>query len=236
MNVLDLFSGLGGWSQAFKDRGHEVTTLDFNSKFKPDLCMDILEVPSLTVFGKDYDIVLASPPCEVFSIATVWLHHWKKVDGKYEPQDERAVLAKKIAEHTFMLLEEYDSQFYVIENPRGFMRHVIKQPDAQINWCKYVTEDEKKKLSKGFHDKRKSAYFKATDLWGRLPPSFEARRCKQGNKECHAYAGGHDSFTFATHGIRKDVTDAAKRAVLPYGLSLEMCIAMEKDLKEGNNV
>ena len=228
MNVLDLFSGLGGWSAAFKDRGHAVTTLDIEPKFKPDIVKDILEIKSIAEIGK-FDIILASPPCEVFSIAAVWLHHWKKENGRYVPNDQRAVLAKGIAEHTFSLLGHSNAKFYVIENPRGFMRHVICMPKAEINWCKYVSDQEKTSLSKGFHDKRKSAYFKATDLWGRLPPSFQALKCNPGNPD-HTYAGGHDAFHFATHGIRKDVGDASKRALLPYGLSLAMCEAAERDL------
>ena len=32
MNVLDLFSGLGGWSAAFVERGHEVVTVDMLAK------------------------------------------------------------------------------------------------------------------------------------------------------------------------------------------------------------
>jgi hypothetical protein len=139
------------------------------------------------------------------------------------------IKAKQIAEHTFNLLENSNAKFYVIENPRGFMRHVIRKPNAEINWCQYTTEVEKLELSNGFHDKRKSCYFKATDLWGKLPPSFIARKCHPGNPD-HAYAGGHDAFHFATHGIRKDIMDAAKRALLPYQLSLEFCLACERDL------
>jgi len=44
MRVLDLFSGLGGWSQAFKDRGHEVVTVDIAPKFAPIICKDIMEL------------------------------------------------------------------------------------------------------------------------------------------------------------------------------------------------
>jgi site-specific DNA-cytosine methylase len=91
MRVLDLFSGLGGWSAAFKERGHEVLTLDIEPKFKPDICKDILEVNSIDELGQ-FDVILASPPCEVFSIAAVWLKHWQKDStGKYLPNDERAI-------------------------------------------------------------------------------------------------------------------------------------------------
>ena len=57
MNVLDLFSGLGGWSAAFKDRGHAVTTLDIEPKFKPDIVKDILEIKSIAEIGK-FDLYL----------------------------------------------------------------------------------------------------------------------------------------------------------------------------------
>lgn len=39
MKVLDLFAGLGGFSQAFRDRGHYVFTIDNNKEFNPSLCV-----------------------------------------------------------------------------------------------------------------------------------------------------------------------------------------------------
>jgi len=32
MKVIDLFSGLNGWSQPFKDRGHETFTVDLDTR------------------------------------------------------------------------------------------------------------------------------------------------------------------------------------------------------------
>ena len=65
--VLDLFSGLGGWSKAFKDRGHKVITIDNNPKFNPTICKDIMKLKRKDFDGYNFDILLASPPCTEFS-------------------------------------------------------------------------------------------------------------------------------------------------------------------------
>jgi hypothetical protein len=230
MNILDLFSGLGGWSAAFKERGHSVTTLDNEPKFKPDLCMDIMDVTSIDGLGK-FDVVLASPPCQSFSVAAFPMHYWRTVGNDIFPNHQRAMLGLKLAQHTFWLLEKtYSGKFYVIENPRGLMRKVLSAPAATVCYCQYG-----------------SKYMKPTDLWGKLPPSFIPKMCHPRSKDhaaaprgsktgiqgvtCnHVYAGGHTDAQFARHGIRKDEKTAANRAIVPYGLSLEMCLACEKDL------
>ena len=81
MKVLDLFSGLGGWSQAFKDRGHLVFTVDIEPKFKPNMTADILNLSAqdFPKVSSGWDVILASPPCNAFSVASVY-RHWK--DGK----------------------------------------------------------------------------------------------------------------------------------------------------------
>ena len=59
--VLDLFCGLGGFSAAFKDSDRwEVTTVDLNAEFDPDIVVDVFDLrPS--DFVSDFDVVLASP-------------------------------------------------------------------------------------------------------------------------------------------------------------------------------
>ncbi|MEA5406388.1 hypothetical protein VB773_01495 [Haloarculaceae archaeon H-GB2-1] len=59
--ILDLFSGLGGFSAAFEDSSNwEVTTVEIEEQFDPDICADILDLrPS--DFDHEYDVILASP-------------------------------------------------------------------------------------------------------------------------------------------------------------------------------
>ena len=114
MKVLDLYSGLGGWSAAFKDRDHEVVTLDNNYKFNPTYTRDITQLTDLSQFGS-FDIILASPPCQAFSIASVYLH-WK--GGVPDKAAQRSIALVK---RTLMLIEMAQPKFWVMENPRGML-------------------------------------------------------------------------------------------------------------------
>lgn len=197
MRVLDLFSGLGGWSAAFRERGHGVVTIDLDYRFNPTYCRDIMQVEDLDRFGR-FDIILASPPCDTFSVASAYLH-WK--GGR--PATSRAVAGIALARHAFSLIERAAPAFYAIENPVGNMRRIFPKPAATIDQCAYGR-----------------AFKKPTDLWGRLPGSFAPKRCS--GKECGHYVG--------RGGLSNVVRDSSARALIPYGLSLAMCEAAERDL------
>lgn len=217
MKILDLFSGLGGWSAAFRDRGHKVITIDRDYLFNPTYVRDIMSIEDLSQFGK-FDVILASPPCEVFSLAAMNKHHWRKDGpGIYVPQDSRTRKALQLANHTFDLIKAASPKFYAVENPVGIMRHVITPPDATIDQCAYGRQ-----------------FKKPTDLWGSLPPSFKPLRCI-GAKCSHKRAvmnpnGFPMSGSVITEWISDKLRRASLRAELPYGLSLAMCEAAERDL------
>jgi hypothetical protein len=70
--MLDLFSGTVLTATAFKiqnvqkhsKRGYEVITVDFDSKFYPDILTDVLEWEYIQTFPPGYfETIAASPPC-----------------------------------------------------------------------------------------------------------------------------------------------------------------------------
>jgi hypothetical protein len=205
MLVLDLFSGLGGWSQAFKDRGHQVVTLDINHAFKPDITADIMTITKDNILFKP-DIILASPPCEKFSVCTIG-RNWEKS----RPKTEEAKKAIELVMHTLKLIDDLKPKFWIMENPTGMLRTIIGKPQAMITQCQYGRESRK-----------------PTDLWGLIPPSFISKKCRNGSP-CHQPAPRKSKT--GIQGIQgKD--RAARRALIPYDLSLEICKAAEADLEK----
>lgn len=43
IKVLDLFSGLGGWSNCWREAGHEVETLDLDPRFGATWCQSAVD-------------------------------------------------------------------------------------------------------------------------------------------------------------------------------------------------
>lgn len=64
MLMLDLCSGLGGASQAMRDRGWQVVTVDIDERFNPDIVADLREWEWQ---GERPDLIWLSDPCTEFS-------------------------------------------------------------------------------------------------------------------------------------------------------------------------
>lgn len=204
MKVLDLFSGLKGWSSAFSDRGHDVLTLDVEPKFEPDITENILDV--LPSELPKAEIILASPPCQSFSVATIG-RNW---NPGYVPANADVVLSVRLVKHALWIIKELDPPLWVMENPRAMLRKLsfmAPYPRTTVTYCQYG-----------------ETHMKPTDLWGRLPPAFIPRKCYNG-APCHERAPRGSST--GTQGIK----GADARGKIPYGLSLEVCVAAEKHLK-----
>jgi len=143
-----LFSGLGGFSQAFVDRGHDVTRYEYDDKFKDiphTIIEDVYNLWSSDLMG--VDIILASPPCNCFSIAAIY-HHWPK-----GIPTEATLQQIELVKHTINIIEEANPKYWILENPRGMLRSVLGLPDKSI----YLGVWSKKNK-------------KPTYLWGKLPP------------------------------------------------------------------
>ena len=215
MKVLDLFAGLKGWSAPFKERGHEIKTLDLEPKFECDLTMDILDFDSTMLEDWRPDIILASPPCNAFSVASLG-HHWTGGKRAYIPKTEFAVTSQEIVKKTLAMIQELNPSFWILENPMGMLRKMKfmkgRWEKVVVTYCQYGEK-----------------WMKPTDLWGGFPPSLRFRpRCKNGDT-CHE-AAPRGTKTGGIQGVRGSDT-AALRAVIPYELALDVCLATENDMK-----
>lgn len=204
-HCVDLFAGLGGFSQAFEEsEGWEVTTVDREARFNPDVQCDVMELdPS----GPDPDIVLASPPCVDFSVACI-TDKWD-YDEYRRPfhLPKKAQVAESIALvfRALWLVNEWNPDYWFLENPQGMLNVWLNDPVARVDYCAYGSD-----------------FKKPTQLWGHHPP-MDYRTCP--GSKC-----GHNSFHESNvnddHGTLRD-DDSAERAKVPYQLSRAILEAVE---------
>lgn len=207
LKVVDLFCGLGGWSAAFKERGHDVVTLDNNKRFNATIRKNILDV-TVDDFPFRPDIVLASPPCEGFTRLR-YAFNWDSEDRR-KPISVKAKLGIKMLEKALALISELKPRYFIIENPVGRMRYmdcIALLERRTVTYCQYGSKAQK-----------------PTDLWGMFPESLRLRpRCHE-NDPCHQSSRGR------LKGAVVSMHSAAERAVVPYELSMAVCLAAEQDL------
>jgi len=148
--VLDLFAGLGGFSQAFAaSERWAVTTVEIEGRFEPDVQADVFELrPS--DFETEFDVVLASPPCTQFSTAG---NHDAWDFDTHEPQTDAARDAIGLVYHTLGLIRGLAPRYWFLENPQGRLRWFLGRPTGKVTYCQYGRP-----------------YMKRTDLWGDHPP------------------------------------------------------------------
>ena len=203
MLVLDLCSGLEGWGTGFKMFGHEVFTVDNNPDFEPDLVADVVNL--LPSDLPKADIIVTSPPCTAFSVASIG-KHWEKPGV---PKTASALESMLLVEHVLGLIKAIKPRYWWLENPRGMLRKLpimLPYQRTTVTYCQYG-EDR----------------MKPTDLWGVWPKIWKPRPpCKNGDP-CHE-AAPRGSRT-GTQGL----ANAALRAKIPFGLSVDVALACHLD-------
>ncbi len=118
-------------------------TVDIEKRFNPKLLEDVRD---LSLYEDGWDLVLASPPCQAFSVAGL-PHHWK---GHVPDQHVSEGLALVAA--TFRTVAQTRPKAWFLENPTGMLRKLIGAPKERIFLCSYGAR-----------------WKKPTDIWGHYP-------------------------------------------------------------------
>jgi hypothetical protein len=163
VRIVELFAGLCGWTSAADLELDVVVTTDLDPRFETTVTADVLDrdlgARLLDALGGRPDVVLASPPCEAFSVLQIGRNWTGPTDvPPHAPKTERAELALRIVERTRELLDELAPAYYVIENPRAKLRKLPVVADLERRTVTYCQLGE--------------PFMKPTDLWGGFPPSL----------------------------------------------------------------
>lgn len=177
MKVLELFAGTRSIGKAFKARGHEVYSIEWDTSFSDiDLYADISSVTAEDIIARfgHPDVIWASPDCTTFSIAAISHHRRRNEEtGNLEPMSDYAKFCDEVDTHVLELIRQLKPKYWFIENPRGGMRKMSWMKDLPrytVTYCQYG-------------DTR----MKPTDIWTNHPdPKFKPM-CKNGDP-CHVRA------------------------------------------------
>ena len=200
MKILELFSGTECLSNAFRARGHQCFTVDWDTRFPSSLHIDIMQLTAgriltdltcrstsvatrhshqarlvplhslLHRFGQP-DIIWAGCDCTTFSVAAIG-HHRRKdpATGSLAPKTERAARADQVNRHTLGIIRSLRPRFFFIENPMGGLRKMDYMRGIPRHLITYCQY--------GF------TYRKATDIWTNHPQPEFLPPCRNGDP-CH---------------------------------------------------
>ena len=203
MIVYDFFSGTGSSTKAFEDAGHTIVRVEMDQFFEAEE-RDILTLTAHDLIAKygQPDFIWASPPCQKFSVASLWKYWAMGEDGKCVPKHDAVYEAIDLIKHTIKLCQDLNPTYgWLMENPRGMLR---KQDFMQehkrhtVTYCQYG-------------DTR----MKPTDVWGTI--TWTPRPMCKPRGTCH-----ESSPAGTNAGGTGKLKNARLRSMIPYELGKEI--------------
>ena len=142
---IDLCSGFGLFSEPFLKAGWKVIRIDNDEKFLRVPFTHICDVRDmvklkLIVNVKEPTVIVASPPCERFSLA----------NRMFPKKGIRQALDMVGA--VYEVIAEFRPKYWIVENPKGRLRWFLGKPNSTVSLSDYGGK-----------------YKKPTDLWHNFP-------------------------------------------------------------------
>jgi hypothetical protein len=138
--LLELFSGSKTVSSiAETEYQYRTFTIDNVPKFIPALCADISKLSLKQIpESKKVFMIWASIPCLYYTIMNV-KDHWDKITYNhrqyyYIPKTREARQAIQLLEKTIWIIKSINPVYYIIENPRGALRHMPQMNFAPFRY------------------------------------------------------------------------------------------------------
>jgi len=201
--VLDLFSGTGSATAAFRERdGYKVTGVDIMRKpekgVDPDIQADILELEPSDL--PNADVVWASPPC----ISSSWANNGKDAPNYWDnnsklPLEKESVKHVRLLYHALYLIGNLNPTWWFLENPQGRYNDwdmLPMPPKGRINYCMYGDERQK-----------------PTYLWGKHPQSFQYRICDLNHKHENQHLNTSSNNEIERSKVPRGLSEAILEAV-----------------------
>lgn len=214
LKVLELFSGKECMSNAFRRKGHQCFTVDWDKQFPSNLHMDVEELSTemiLEKFGKP-DLIFSGSDCTTYSIAAVSKNRRLDENGVPQAITEYGKKCDNMNRHVRDLAKELDCEL-IIENPRAMMRKMDFVQDLirnETTYCQY-----------GFPYMKPTDFFATFDLHLKPP-------CKNGDP-CHVRASRGSRS--GLQGVKGKVL----RSIYPEELCKHIVEECEKHFKEIEN-
>jgi site-specific DNA-cytosine methylase len=208
--VYDFFAGTGSATKPFEDKGHKVIKVELDESFEADE-RDILKLTAddlISKYGRP-DFIWASPPCQKFSVASLW-KYWAKGPNGSIPKHPAVYEAIDLIKHTLSLIEALQpTKGWLLENPRGMLRKqdfMMAYERRTVTYCQYG-------------DSR----MKPTDIWGIVNGWNPRPMCAPG-LPCH-----ESSPAGTNAGGTGKLKNAKLRSMIPYELGKEIMNVLERE-------